>query len=119
MRYLLSAAGIEGLTENIHVRSIVGQFLEHSRIYIFGKKASRKYFIGSADMMTRNTECRVEILTPIKTPEIVKRLQHIVDVMMDDNTKARMMLPTGKYIAVAGDGPRVCAQDVFIQEANS
>lgn len=111
--------GIEGLTENIHVRSIVGQFLEHSRIYIFGKKASRKYFIGSADMMTRNTECRVEILTPIKTPEIVKRLQHIVDVMMADNTKARMMLPTGKYIAVAGDGPRVCAQDVFIQEANS
>lgn len=109
--------GIPGETENITVRSIVGQFLEHSRIYLFGSGTREQYFIGSADMMTRNTECRVEVLTPIKSKEIKQQLKHILDVQMSDNSKARIIQPDGKYAKIEPHEPRICAQELFLEEA--
>lgn len=90
-------AGIEGCTENITVSSIVGRFLEHSRIYIFGNGERRKIFISSADFMTRNTEKRVEVAAPIKSPVIQERLTEIFNTMLKDNVKARVQLPDGTY----------------------
>lgn len=90
-------AGIEGLTDNITVTSIVGRFLEHSRIYIFGRDDRRKMFISSADFMTRNTEKRVEVAAPIKSREIQERLIGIFNTMLNDNVKARVQLPDGTY----------------------
>ena len=90
-------AGIEGITENITVTSIVGRFLEHSRIYIFGRDDRRKMFISSADFMTRNTEKRVEVAAPIKNREIQERLISIFNTMLNDNVKARVQLSDGTY----------------------
>lgn len=90
-------AGIPGYTENITVTSIVGRFLEHSRIYIFGKEQRRKIYISSADFMTRNTERRVEVAAPIKNKELQERLLRIFGIMLKDNVKARIQLPDGTY----------------------
>lgn len=90
-------AGIGGCTENITVTSIVGRFLEHSRIYIFGKDDRRKIYISSADFMTRNTEKRVEVAAPIKNQAIQERLIEIFNTMLRDNVKARVQLPDGTY----------------------
>ena len=81
--------GVEGETENIHVISVVGRFLEHSRIYIFGSKERRKYYIASADFMTRNTVRRVEVAAPVYSERLKKRLQDLFDLMLSDNKKAR------------------------------
>ncbi|MCH5201227.1 MAG: polyphosphate kinase 1, partial [Oscillospiraceae bacterium] len=91
-------AGIPGFTDNITVTSIVGRFLEHSRIYIFGKNERRRVYISSADFMTRNTERRVEVAAPIKNPEIQDRLVDIFNTMLKDNVKARVQQPDGSYI---------------------
>ena len=91
-------AGIPGFTDNITVTSIVGRFLEHSRIYIFGKDDRRRVYISSADFMTRNTERRVEVAAPIKNPEIQNRLIDIFNTMLRDNVKARVQQPDGSYI---------------------
>lgn len=90
-------AGIPGFTDNITVTSIVGRFLEHSRIYIFGKADRRRVYISSADFMTRNTERRVEVAAPIKDPEIQNRLVDIFNTMLKDNVKARVQQPDGSY----------------------
>lgn len=90
-------AGIPGCTENITVTSIVGRFLEHSRIYIFGRNDRRKIYISSADFMTRNTERRVEVAAPIKNKAIQEKLLAIFDTMLKDNVKARIQLPDGTY----------------------
>lgn len=90
-------AGIEGFSENITVRSIVGRFLEHSRIYIFGTREDSNMYISSADFMTRNTENRVEVATPIYDAEIKNKLWHIIDLELADNIKARIMEPNGNY----------------------
>lgn len=90
-------AGIPDCTENITVTSIVGRFLEHSRIYIFGKDNRRKIYISSADFMTRNTERRVEVAAPIKNPGLQQILLSIFDTMLKDNVKARIQLPDGTY----------------------
>ena len=81
--------GVEGETENIHVISVVGRFLEHSRIYIFGKGEVAQYYIGSADFMTRNTVKRVEVAAPVYSERLKKRLQDLFDLMLSDNKKAR------------------------------
>lgn len=91
-------AGIPGYTDNITVTSIVGRFLEHSRIYIFGKGERQKVFISSADFMTRNTERRVEVAAPVKDPEIKKRLVMLFEIILSDNVKARIQQPDGSYI---------------------
>ena len=112
-------AGVPGLTENITVRSIVGRYLEHSRIYIFGKGERQRIFISSADFMTRNTIRRVEVAAPVKSPELRKRVLHIFDIMMRDNVKARIQLPDGTYKRISpteGEEP-LTAQQYFIDEA--
>lgn len=89
--------GIPNFTENIRIISIVGRFLEHSRIYIFGKNDREKVFISSADFMTRNTERRVEVAAPVKDPAIKERLLDIFNTMLRDNVKARVQYPDGTY----------------------
>lgn len=83
--------GVEGETENIHVISVVGRFLEHSRIYIFGNGEEAQYYIGSADFMTRNTVKRVEVAAPVYSERLKKRLQDLFDLMLSDNKKARKL----------------------------
>ena len=84
--------GVEGETENIHVISVVGRFLEHSRIYIFGNGEEAQYYIGSADFMTRNTVKRVEVAAPVYSERLKKRLQDLFDLMLSDNKKARRVV---------------------------
>lgn len=112
-------AGVSGLTENITVRSIVGRYLEHSRIYIFGKGDRQRIYISSADFMTRNTIRRVEVAAPVRSPELRKRVLHIFDIMMRDNVKARIQLPDGTYkrISPTEGENALMAQQYFIDEA--
>lgn len=113
-------AGVEGYTENITVRSIVGRFLEHSRIYIFGKEGSeQKIFISSADYMTRNTIRRVEVAAPILDEKIKKRLRDMFAVLMSDNVKARVMLSDGTYVHAEAKGGEelINSQEYFYEEA--
>ena len=90
-------AGVPGATENITVTSIVGRYLEHSRIYYFGIDAKNGIFIGSADMMTRNTSRRIEVLTPIYDEKIAETLVEMTKMQLADNVKAQEMQPDGKY----------------------
>lgn len=110
-------AGVEGITDNITVTSIVGRYLEHSRIYIFGTKERCKIYISSADYMTRNTIRRVEVAAPIYNSSIKKRLWNMFEILLSDNTKARKQLPDGSYIYKTNDNPPVDAQRYFIEEA--
>ena len=109
--------GIPGETENIHIISIVGRFLEHSRIYIFGCGERTKYYIGSADFMTRNTVKRVEVAAPIYSDKIKQRIRGIFDLMLSDNKKARVEDGNGKYSMVECKGQPVNSQEVLYQEA--
>ena len=109
--------GIPGYTENVRVMSVVGRFLEHPRIFSFGKGQSQKIYIGSADMMTRNTEKRVEVACPILDESIKKQINHYLHVMLSDNIKGRVMQPDGTYRKVIGGDQLVDSQDVFIKEA--
>lgn len=91
--------GVEGYTENITVRSIVGRFLEHSRIFIFGKTGKeQKIYIGSADYMSRNTIRRVEVAAPVEDERLKKRIRDMFTVLMKDNVKARIMNSDGTYV---------------------
>ena len=89
--------GIPGLTENIRVISIVGRFLEHSRIFCFGKGESRKIYISSADLMTRNTQRRIEIASPILDPAAAAKVYQILEISLEDNTQAWEQMPDGTY----------------------
>lgn len=109
--------GIEGKTENIHIISIVGRFLEHSRIYIFGCGENRKYYISSADFMTRNTVKRVEVAAPVYSQALKERIQGIFDLMLSDNKKARMENADGNYTLVKCEGEPVNSQEALYQEA--
>ena len=103
-------AGVPGATDHITVRSIVGRYLEHSRIYIFGND---EVYIASADFMTRNTTRRVEVATPIYDEDIKKRVLHIFDVIMSDNVKARIQMADGQYVHAVQDGELINAQKYF------
>lgn len=96
--------GVEGETENIRVISIVGRFLEHSRIYIFGRGERRRVYISSADFMTRNTERRVEVAAPILDTSLANRVCDIFSTMLADNVKARELGADGKYTHVPSAG---------------
>ena len=109
--------GVKGQTENIRIISIVGRFLEHSRIYIFGCGERRKYYISSADFMTRNTVKRVEVASPVYDPAIRARIQGIFDLMLSDNKKAREENAEGVYTLVKCDGEPVNSQEALYQEA--
>jgi polyphosphate kinase len=80
--------GVPGVSDNIRVRSIVGRFLEHSRIWVFSGGRRRDYYIGSADLMPRNLDLRVEVVTPVTDPDLTGRLQEVLDVMLADNVQA-------------------------------
>lgn len=109
--------GVKGYTDHVRVTSIVGRFLEHPRIFIFGRGSSEKMYIGSADMMTRNTEKRVEVACPVYDPEVRERLNHMIHVMLEDNVKARALDSSGNYQKKEQTGQPVDAQEVFMQEA--
>ena len=108
--------GIPGRTEHIHVRSIVGRYLEHSRIYMFGTPDRARVYIGSADYMPRNTIHRVEVAVPLLDPAIRARVLHIFDVYLHDNCKARLQQPDGTYVLTApaeGEESRNAQEQLF------
>ena len=108
---------VEGKTENIHITSIVGRFLEHSRIYIFGTQERAKIYIASADFMTRNTLRRVEVAAPIEDPDIRMQIQEMFVTMLSDNRKARKMNSKGNYKIEESDNAPLNSQEVFLQQA--
>src|SRR5699024_672616 len=108
---------VPGDTENIRVISIVGRFLEHSRIYIFGSGSRTKYYIGSADFMTRNTVKRVEVAAPVYSEKLKKRIRAIFDLMLSDNKKARREDGSGSYTRVKCEGEPRNSQELLYQEA--
>ena len=109
--------GVPVHTENITVTSIVGRFLEHSRIYVFGRGDEEKMYISSADLMTRNTERRVEIACPIDNPAVRARLHDILYAMQHDTVKARVLQPDGTYCKKPAVQDPICAQDLLMQQA--
>ena len=106
--------GIPGETDNIRIVSIVGRFLEHSRIYCFGEGEERKMYISSADLMTRNTDRRVEIATPVLDKSIEERIYRMLTVLLSDNIKARVFLPDGGYKKTEQVGEGIDSQNVFL-----
>ena len=106
--------GIPDITENIRVISIVGRFLEHSRIYCFGEDDDRAIYLSSADLMTRNTEKRVEIGFPIEDAKLKKRIIKMVELMLSDNVKAREIDSNGDYNKITYTGEPISSQDIFM-----
>lgn len=109
--------GVKGYTENLRVTSIVGRYLEHPRIFLFGTGADQKIYIGSADMMTRNTEKRVEVACPVYDETIRKQLTHMLKIMLTDNVKARELKSDGKYYMKEKGTSKVNSQEYFMHEA--
>ncbi|MBR5682453.1 MAG: polyphosphate kinase 1 [Ruminococcus sp.] len=111
--------GVQGFTENITVRSIVGRFLEHSRIFIFGKDGKdQKIYIGSADYMSRNTIRRVEVAAPVEDEKLRKRIRDMFRIMLRDNVKARIMLSSGEYVRERRSREKpLNSQEYFYEEA--
>ena len=109
--------GVEGETENIHIRSIVGRYLEHSRIYIFGTKERDKIYISSADFMTRNTLRRVEVAAPVYDEGLKERIRNMFSIMLKDNVLARTALPDGRYEIIDDGKKKLNSQEYFIEEA--
>ena len=110
--------GVKGYTENLRVTSIVGRYLEHPRIFLFGTGADQKIYIGSADMMTRNTEKRVEVACPVYDETIRKQLTHMLKIMLADNVKARELKSDGKYYMKEKGTSKVNSQEYFMRETS-
>ncbi|MDO5028001.1 MAG: polyphosphate kinase 1 [Bacillota bacterium] len=112
---------VPGYTDNIEIRSIVGRYLEHPRIYIFGQGPDSQVFIGSADLMTRNTEKRVEVASPIYDPEIKEKIIAYMEGQWADNTKARLMNAQGSYDQVPNpdNNEAISSQDSCMAKAIS
>ena len=111
--------GIPGVTENITVRSIVGRFLEHSRIYVFGAGDSERMYIASADFMTRNTERRVEVACPVYSTAVKEKLRGILETNLADTVKARLMMPDGSYVRILSADSAVDSQQVLLEAAEA
>ncbi len=112
--------GIPGVSENIQVRSIVGNFLEHARIFYFENGGKPEIYMGSADWMPRNLERRVEILFPVEEEPLRNKVLHILDMQLRDTMKAHVMMPDGSYEKVDRRGKQLlCAQDEFVREAKA
>lgn len=110
--------GIEGYTENIKVISLVGRFLEHHRIYMFGEGDEKKIYISSADLMTRNLTRRVEIACPILDTQLKRKIESMIEIILKDNVKARELLSDGTYVKVLPrDENIINAQEIFIEES--
>ena len=97
--------------------SIVGRYLEHSRIYSFGVGSEQKLYISSADLMTRNQVRRVEIAAPVESPELKQWFSHFLDVLLADNVKARQLLPDGSYVNLPRPGEPFDCQERLMAEA--
>ena len=108
--------GVEGLTENIRVISIVGRYLEHSRIYIFGKGENQKIYISSADLMTRNLERRVEVAAPVLDGKIKKTLSSMFNIMLNDNVKACELMNDGTYKRIKNKKVKMNSQEYFFKK---
>jgi polyphosphate kinase len=108
--------GIAGLSETIRVRSIVGRYLEHSRIFAFGRRDRRRYFIGSADLMTRNLDLRVEAVVPVEAPDLQERLQEALDVNLADDQLAWSLGSDDVWQPVPGGADAGCNSHVRLQE---
>ena len=108
---------VKDLTENITVISIVGRFLEHSRIYAFGSEGEERVYIASADMMTRNLEKRVEIAAPVLDPDVKKKVLHILSLVENDNVKARRMDSRGRYNKIQNLSSPINSQEECLREA--
>jgi polyphosphate kinase len=107
--------GVPGLSERIRVRSIVGRFLEHSRIFSFCNGGEEEVYCGSADWMPRNLLERCEVVFPVKQPELAKRLrEEILGAYLKDNMKARLLLPSGDYVRAPQSGAAFSAQDFLM-----
>ncbi|VXD24210.1 Polyphosphate kinase [Planktothrix serta PCC 8927] len=111
--------GLEGISDNIKVISVIGRFLEHSRIFYFSNAGKEEVYIGSADWMPRNLNRRVEAITPIEDPEIAKELEEILGIMLSDNCKAWDLKPDGQYIQrhPAENSPELIAHNIFMENA--
>ena len=110
-------AGVPGYTENITIKSIVGRYLEHSRIYIFGTKGREKVYIASADFMTRNTLRRVEVAVPIYNTDIKMQLIEMFITMLSDNVKAREEDHNGNYKIPKNQDTPLNSQEFFYKQA--
>ena len=108
--------GVTGETENIHVTSVVGRFLEHGRIYRFGRGENAEYYISSADLMTRNLNRRVEIACPVHDLQLREQLRWILDSQLRDTAKASLLLPDGSYCRKNG-AELFDSQDYFMQQS--
>jgi polyphosphate kinase len=109
--------GVEGLSENIRVHSIVGRFLEHSRIFRFENDGNPEHYIGSADWMTRNLDSRVEAVAPVEDPESKQELDAVLDAGLKDTANRWVMSPDGSYEKVEPDGEPVDSQEVLMRRA--
>ena len=110
--------GIPGISENITVRSIVGNFLEHARIFYFYSNGNEEVYMGSADWMPRNLDKRVEIVFPVEDPRLKQEVMHILDIQLEDNVKAHILRPDGIYEKIDKRGKTlVNAQEYFCEEA--
>ena len=111
-------AGIQGLSDNITVRSIVGDFLEHSRVFYFENAGRSEVYCASSDWMPRNLERRVEIMFPIKDENLKSRVIGILDTLLADTVKARVELSDGNYERIDKRGKELmCAQRYFCEQA--
>ena len=110
-------SGVLGETEHIHIRSIVGRYLEHSRIYIFGTEDRDQIYIASADFMTRNTLRRVEVAVPVYDEKLKCRIREMFQAMLKDNVKARVQQPDGTYRIEESEEAPFNSQEVFFEEA--
>lgn len=109
--------GVKGYTENIKVVSIVGRFLEHSRIYRFGTKDREKVYIASADFMTRNTVRRVEVAAPVLDNDLKERLDNMFEIMLSDDEKGKILTSKGKYVDQDINKEKVNSQEIFYEMA--
>lgn len=110
---------VEGKTENIEIRQIVGRYLEHSRIYIFGSGKTEKMYISSADFMTRNTERRVEVAVPILDSTAKKKIHAYIDTYMHDNVKVRQLMSNGRYHKIKDGEEPFIAQNVLMENTDA
>jgi len=111
--------GVPGLSERISVRSIVGRFLEHSRIYYFANNGNPDIYLGSADLMERNLDRRVETLFPIESEPLKAEIRQLLDVYLRDTSRARILMPDGSYVrARPPEGEEPFDSQAFLSRAN-
>ena len=112
--------GIPGLSENIRVRSVVGRFLEHSRVFWFSNGGDDELYIGSADWMTRNLKHRIEVVAPVTDPRAKSYLRDVLlEAYLSDNTKARELQPDGRYVPINSGSEPFDTQTYFIDRPGS